>query len=77
MFIFNAILDVQGYQDILRKLADMTLLFGEIPAFTETHLETREDVWSVTKLPILRQLIITLNTRGESNSFKLYFFFLD
>lgn len=36
MCISNAILDVQGYQDILMKLEDMTLLLGKIPAFRDT-----------------------------------------
>jgi len=43
MFISNIILDVQGNQDILMKLVDMTLLLREISAFTETQLETRID----------------------------------
>lgn len=38
MFIFKDILDAQGFEDILMKLADMTLLLGEILDFTETQL---------------------------------------
>lgn len=48
MFITNAILDVQGYQDILMKVADMTLLLGKIPAFAESQLKTRKNTGSVT-----------------------------